>query len=457
MHETNSFNPKPTCVEDFVVTRGSDLLDDPGVAPFVNQGISIVAGLMAEAIPSGPVERETYDYFKGSLLRAIEDGGRFDGVCLFLHGAMVVEGVGDGENDLVSSVRGLVGPDVPISVSLDLHGNISPELADYANILVAYRTAPHVDKEETRKQAFGLLVDAIRGGYLPRTVVQKVPVMIAGDPAITSQKPASDLYALLPEIDKKEGILAASLMIGYSWNDTPSIGSSILITATDEQYLETAKSEAAELAAVYWGVRKDFHFTVPTGTIDETIGMAQACDEKPVFISDSGDNVTSGAAGDVPVFLERLIALDTQDVVLAGIQDPAAVEKCRAAGVGEKVQLEIGGKLDTINGRPLSVGGAVVTLTDGGAVVRIDGVDVILTSRRTSFTTIDGFNAFGIDPPQRSVIVVKLGYLFPELKAAAAKSFVAMSSGFASQKLDLPYKHIPRPIFPLDSEMIWGP
>ena len=457
MHETNSFNPIPTRVDDFVIARGDDLLDDPGVAPHCGGDVDIVSGFLADAIPSGPIEGETYQYFKGSLLRAIEEAGALDGICLFLHGAMLIEDIDDGEVDLLRSVRNLVGDEILISVSLDLHGNIAAEIAGLANICTAYRTAPHVDMEDTRGRAVALLIDSIRRSLSPRVVVQKIPVMIAGDPAITSEKPASTLYARLDDIDRKDGILNSSLLIGYSWNDSASIGSSVIVTASDVERLDVARSEAAKLAAEFWNVRGEFRFTVPAGSIDETIEMSNSCHETPTFISDSGDNVTSGAAGDIPMFIERLLALGTRKTVYAGVIDPEAVNACRKAGVGSKVSIALGGKLDTINGTPLAVDGRVVNVVDEGVVLAIDHIEVIVARRRTAFTTLDSFKAFGVDPMHREVIVVKLGYLFPELAAVAARSFIAISPGFASQKLDLPYKRIPRPIYPLDPDMTWEP
>ena len=456
-HETNSFSPQRTTIESFEIRRAEILYEDPGVKPFMGKDIEIIASLWAEAIPSGPVEMHTYSYIKESILDGLRKCGDVDGVCLFLHGAMVVDGIGGGETDLARAVRKLVGPDVLISASLDLHGNISPELADYANILTAYRTAPHIDREETRHRAFSLLVGCLQRGLKPVPVIVKIPVMIAGDPAITDEQPAADFYARLASIDKTDGILVSSLMIGYSWSDIPNIGSSVIVVAEGENHRGAATAEASRLAADFWSRRGDFCFTVPTGTIEESIRLAQGFEEGPIFISDSGDNVTSGAGGDVPLFVETLLDLGAQETVVAGIIDPDSVNACRRAGVGSDVRLSLGGKLDTIHGKPLSVEGQVIRLTGGGAVVSSGGVDIIIAGKRTAFTTMNSFDAFGVDPKNYKIVVVKLGYLFPELKRLAKHSIVAFSPGFASQTLDLPYKNIPRPIYPLDRDFDWAP
>lgn len=456
-HETNSFNPQPTCVESFNVRRADVLRDDPGVKPFLARGIDVVLSLWAEAIPSGPVEHRTYQYFKESILTELNACQPVDGVCLFLHGAMVVDGIGGGEIDLARAVRESVGPDVLISASLDLHGNINPELADYVNILTAYRTAPHIDREDTRNRAFSLLIDCLEKGLKPIPAIVKIPVMIAGDPAITDEQPASDFYASLPAIDEKPGIVTSSLMIGYSWSDIPQIGSSTIVVAENAASLGAARAEASRLAGDFWKRRGDFRFTVPTGTVEESIRMALESNESPAVISDSGDNVTSGAAGDVPRFAEALIDARAENSLVAGIIDRDAADSCRRAGVGSSARVSLGGKLDTINGTPLSLEGDVIGLTDSGAVLSCRGVDIIIAEKRTAFTKLVTFDAFGVDPKKYRIVVVKLGYLFPEIKGFAARSIVAFSQGFASQTLDLPYKHIPRPIYPLDTDFTWSP
>jgi len=456
-HETNSFNPKLTRIEDFRIKRNYELLSDESVKPFTAEGAELIPTLWAEAIPSGPVEGETYRYLKESLLRHIRDLKGIDGICLFLHGAMTVEEIGDGENDLVKSIREVAAADTLISVSLDLHGNISPELLEYVDILTAYRTAPHIDRMETRQRALSLLIACIKKSLRPTPVIVKIPMMIPGDPAITDAKPASDFYSELAEIDKTPGILNSSLLIGYSWADSPSTGSSVIVVAEEKRFRDQAYRKACQLAAEYWKKRNEFRFAVATGTIDETIRMAQSFDKKPVFISDSGDNVTSGAGGDLPLFVERLLSNEVKDAVVGGIIDPQAVDCCRIAGIGCSVELEIGGKLDRVNGLPLKVTGKVANLTDDGAVLSIGGVDVILTVRRHAFIMIDSFRSYGIEPEERKIVVVKLGYLFPELRQVAAESLIALSPGFASQSLELDFQHVSRPIFPLDRDFSWEP
>jgi microcystin degradation protein MlrC len=170
--------------------------------------------------------------------------------------------------------------------------------------------------------------------------------------------------------------------------------------------------------------------------------------------------VTAGGAGDNPLFVERLLAAGAPDAVVAGIADAAAVAACARAGAGARITLAIGGKLDRVNGRPLEVTGTVRHLDPAEAptfaVLQVDGVSVVLTADRRAFTSFAGFQQAGIDPLAHKIVVVKLGYLFPELRDRAPRAIMALSPGFTDLRVEaLPYRRVARPIFPLDREMEW--
>lgn len=457
-HETNTFNPVRTGLEAFKIQRGKSLLEDDAVRPLLASGIDVIPTVSAAAAPSGLIEREAYMQLKEELLGRIQAAERVDGILLFLHGAMEVEGVGDGETDLVKSIRQIVGSDILISAGLDLHGNITPELVSLADILTAYRTAPHIDVLETRVRAAELLAYCIRRGIRPVSVMVKPPVLLPGEMAVTNVEPAASLYRKLPEISRSERVLDSSILVGMAWGDAPNAGASVIVVAEDRDCTDEAYRKALDLAWEIWNERGKFCLDTPSGSIDETIEIACSYPRKPVFISDSGDNITGGAAGDVPLFVERLIALNAEDAVVGGIIDPAAVALCEEAGVGNRLKVEIGGKLDRVNGLPLEIEGRVTNISDGGVVVRIEGVDVILTTHWQAFTTLEDFRSYGIDPQEKQIVVVKQGYLFPELRRVAAFSLMALSPGFTDLQLgQLDYKSIRRPIYPLDKDFTWEP
>ncbi len=202
---------------------------------------------------------------------------------------------------------------------------------------------------------------------------------------------------------------------------------------------------------------------MPTDTIDGAIRTALKAPEKTVLITDSGDNITAGAAGDSTFVLERLLDHHVKDAVVAGIVDPEAAAECARAGVGERVKLTVGGRIDTVFGKPLLVSAEIRRLAHSkengrSAVVDVDGVHLVLLSVRRSFTAPEDFQEVQIDPLSHKIVVVKLGYLFAPLRKIAPRTIMPLTPGFANQLIEkLPYKNLHRPIYPLDREMTWSP
>ena len=457
-HESNTFNPALTPLDSFRILRGKELLKEEPARTLLSMGIDVTPTVYNIPFASAVVEKHAYSYLKSELIREIEKAGETDGICLTLHGAMIAEGIGCAEIDLLKTIRETVGKDVLISASLDLHGNIPVEMADYVNILTAYRTAPHIDVIETRKKSARILIEAIRKGLKPRSVIIRPPVLLPGEYVVTDAEPAASIYCMLNEVDGTPGIMDSSLLVGMAWADVSHAGASVIAVVEKDKYVKEARKKACKVARAYWDNRMKFRLEVESGSPEECIEAAKASDKRPFFISDSGDNVTAGAAGDIPIMVEELISNNVDDAVVGGITDRQAVNACREAGRGATVKLVIGGKLDKINGYPLEVKGKVLNLTENGAVIRVDGVDVILTANRAVFTSPENFMAYGIDVTKRKIIVVKLGYLFAELKKIAAQSMIALTPGFTNLSIEeLEYRNIKRPMFPLDKDFEWHP
>lgn len=458
--EATNFSPVPSTLADFVVYRG-EALGSSGRYPFLDElDAEFIPTLFARALPGGSVEAHTYQTLKGDLLARLAAIGPVDGVYLDLHGAMKVDGVDDAEADLASAVRAVVGPWARIAASMDLHGNITPVYVRSIDMLTAYRTAPHRDTEETRRKACQMLVDAIANDTHTQVACVPIPVLLSGELTRTDVEPGRGLWASLADIDQVPGVIDASLFVGFAWVDEPRAHAAAVITGTDATVIQ---QEAKKLARAYWAARHEFKFGTPVGSIDECIEWALAAKEACVFISDSGDNTTAGAVGDLPLCLARLLAQPVPSAVVAGIADAEAVAICAQAGVGATVTLTIGGKLDTVHGQPLPVHAQVLTLFDGDsergqqAVIQVHNVKVILTERRTAFTDVADFTQVGVDPLAHKIVVVKLGYLFPDLLRVAPLAYMALTPGAAAQDLArLPYRRIERPMFPVDAEMVWS-
>jgi len=457
-HETNTFSTLPTAYADFRAARGEALLDTP---PWQQEPghLTLFPICVAHASPSGLVTEDAFSRFVTEILDGLRAALPLDGVLLHLHGAMEVEHIRDGETAILRAVRDLIGPGPLIAVTLDLHANLAPDVVALSDIVTAYRTAPHRDVAATRERGARLLLDCLKSGVRPVTRMVKLPLLVAGEAAVTEVEPATALYARLPYYDALPGVLTSSILIGCAWTDSPHTSVSTVVTAADPAI---AEAKARELAAEVWEARDRFAIDSPTASIDDAIRMAYASPVRPVFISDSGDNPTAGAAGDVPVFLARLVELDARDVLVAGMPAQDAVTACFAAGVGGQVDVELGGKLDRVSGYPYRSEVTVKRLVPEAAgiprraLVSIGGVDVVLQSDRLPFTEMRHFHTMGVNPADYKAVVVKLGYLFPELRDYAPAHIMALSPGFGDQRLDrLPYRRLRRPIYPLDPNTAW--
>lgn len=447
--EACTFSPLRSGREDFRLVRGQALLDQYDFLS-EHEDVEYVPLVWARAMPGGPIRRELYEEIEAELVRRLEEAGPLDGLFLHMHGASHAEGLEDLEARLVGAMRRVVGEGCLISASYDLHGNPSAALVERLDLLTAYRTAPHVDEEATHARALDLLVRCLRQGWSPHLAWRRVPLLLPGELTSTLQEPGASLYASLPAVIREEGLLDASILAGYAWADEPRAGASVVAMALDA---EAAQRGADRLAEALWAARSDFDFGVPALPVDEAIQAALSAEGLPVVLSDSGDNPTAGGVGDVPFVLERLLALGVPDAVYASLVDSEAVATCALAGVGAEVSVGLGGKLDPAHGPPLEVRGVVEVLVDDQAVLRVEGVRVVLTSRRAVFHHLAQFERLGLSPRAHALIVVKIGYLVPELAALAGTALLALSPGAVPQDLSsLSYCHLDRPVFPLDGD-----
>ncbi|MCE5279700.1 MAG: M81 family metallopeptidase [Planctomycetaceae bacterium] len=454
-HETNTFSTMPTRYEDFGVARGGEV-KDAAWRQILADGHDVKQLMFASAGPSGRITRDAFDRIAGEMVEKIAAAMPLDALFLGLHGAMEVEEIGDGEGELLHRIRAVTGDEVFICGTLDLHGNLSPRFVHACDFLTAYRTAPHRDCAETTQRAVDLMQHCLGQNVRPVTELIKLPLLLAGEWAVTEVEPARSLYARLEEIDRVPGILTSSILIGCAWTDSPDTGVSVLVSGTDAA---AVKREAAGLAREIWSRREQFGPDVPVADVDETIAAALAAPQAPVFISDSGDNPTAGGGGDSTIILQRLIALGVKDAIVGGITDPAAVQACFAAGEGKEIALVIGGKLDDTFCKPLATRAKIIRLvTDSGAsgpraLVEIGGVEVVLQSDRWPFVMVWYFEKMGVDVFKKKIAVVKQGYLWPDVRDNAPLGLMALSPGFTDLRLDrLPFKHLKRPIWPLDKK-----
>ncbi|MHA6689809.1 M81 family metallopeptidase [Devosia sp. A449] len=458
--ECSTYNPVLAREADFRVLRGSAMLKDGYFDFLTHFPAEFITILHARAIAGGPVERALYERWKAEILAGLQAALPLDGVYLAMHGAMFVEDLFDAEGDFISAVRAVIGPDVVIAASYDLHGNISQKIIDSLDIFSTYRTAPHIDVPDTMRRAVTMLVRALRTGQRPVLAWAPVPVLLPGERTCTQDEPARSFYAQLQEVEDPTGIWDASFQVGYVWADEPRATACAVITGTDRAAMTAA---AQHLAQGYWDIRKDFVFGTKVGSIAECVGWAVSATTAPVVLAESGDNPTGGGVGDRAEVLAELIARNAQGVVFAGIADAAATEAAYEAGVGATLDLSIGGSLDPAS-TPVKAAAKVVFLletTDAArreAVVRIGGIDLVLTARRRPFHNLGDFTRLGLDPRTAKIVVVKSGYLSPDLGPLANPSLMALSPGVVDQFVErLERKHKTGQQYPFDKDFAFSP
>ncbi|OKL50664.1 M81 family metallopeptidase [Boudabousia marimammalium] len=472
--ESSTFTPYLSGEADFVVTRGDELMARFFWRDYTwAQAVDWVPVLHAQALPGGVVKASAYGAWKAEILEglaaAMREGG-LDGLFFDIHGAMSVEGLDDAEGDLISAIRAVIGSEPFVSASMDLHGNVSEVLFDETDLLTCYRMAPHEDALESRMRAAKNLVDRVlapraEDGSIvrPAKALMHVPVLLPGEKTSTRLEPAKSLYAQLPAVEVMPGILDASIWIGFAWADQPRCQAAICVYGDDDALV---RSVAADLGEQFWAAHDRFEFVAPTGSFAECLRVAEgsvAAGRTPFFISDSGDNPGAGGADDVTVALAGLLEWEPLrsgrfSGIYASIVDPVAVAAADAAGVGGRVDVSVGGKIDTRAPGPVEVAGAeVVALADdpmGGrvAALRCGGLVFVVTSRRHQYATAADFARLGLEPTAADVVVVKIGYLEPDLFEMQAGWMMALTPGGVDQDLlRLGHHRVSRPLFPFDT------
>ncbi|MFJ6325931.1 MULTISPECIES: M81 family metallopeptidase [unclassified Rhizobium] len=459
--ECSTYNPVLNEERDFRVLRGEELAAAPYFAFLKDYEGEFLPTIHARAIAGGPVARHTYEAFKAEFLERLKPLLPLDGLYLAMHGAMYVEGMEDAEGDWISAARALVGNDCMVSASYDLHGNVTQRIIDALDMYSTYRTAPHIDVEETMRRAVKMLTESLKTGVKPILLWAPIPVVLPGERTSTVDEPAKSLYDLLPKIDAVDGVWDASLMVGYVWADEPRCTAAAIMTGTDRTVLER---EANRLAKAYWDAREDFVFGCEIGSTEECVEKAIASTTAPVVLAESGDNPTGGGVGDRADLLAELIARGARGVIFAGIADKAATQACYTAGIGATLDLSVGASLDTKGSKPVRGSFTVKFLletaeaSEAQAVVSIGGIDLVLSAKRRPYHNIADFTRLGLDPHKARIIVVKSGYLSPELAPIANPNLMALSPGVVDQFVErLPRLRKTTPTYPFDKDFDFTP
>jgi len=435
---------------DFEYFSGEDIFKKLVVREvFTEKGYEVIPSIYAVALPSATVEYDTYMYYAEKILDSVRENPDLDGVYIFFHGSMEVEKIGSGELYLLKEIKKLVSEKCLFAISLDAHANITDELSDYADIVSGFKTVPHVDQAECQLRAARALVYCLERGIKPVTHTVRVPFLLKNDTLQTAYEPLKSLVEETVKLEESEDILCANLFLGHCWIDAPNTSASTVVTALDK---ECAERVAKELANKLWATRRDYRFLCEAELPEECVKRAMEGEEGRIFITDSGDNTTAGAEGDRTEILRLILAAKPEKpTCVAGITDGETVNSLWAARDGEEVSVAALGGLRAkvkshgeILGWTKEIIGKSLTLTIGN-------VDVVFTEYRSAFIEKGNFDCANVDLLSYRVVVVKLGYLFTELKPFADRELFALSDGASCVELArLGLTKIMRPMFPLE-------
>jgi len=476
-HESHSFAPMPTGWAEFqrpggmpALQRGAAMLDAVRPTSFPSAGAIAVAEEAGAEIaplvwcfanPAGPVTAEAFERIAALLVASLSDAldrGPLDGVFLELHGAMVAEGFDDAEGEVLRRVRAVVGPDVPIAASLDPHANMTSAMVDLADVLVPYRTYPHVDMKPAGARATRLLIQRIRRAKPWAKSFRQVDFLIPLGTQCTLVPPMGDVLEERARLEDAEGIAELAFCFGFPYADFPDCGVAVAAFAEDQTAADRATASLAR-----WIESREAEFA--GGVLPASEGVAQAIAlartaSRPVVLADTQDNPGGGGHGDTTGLLAELVRQDAQGAVLGLINDAESAAACHAAGEGATLPLSLGGRSD---GAPLAVTATVERLSDGRftgtgpmargnpaevgptALVRVSpGVRVIVTSRKTQALDQALFTHIGVRPSEQKIVALKSSVHFrADFQPIAAEVIVVAAPGpVVADPAVLPFKRL---------------
>jgi microcystin degradation protein MlrC len=493
-HETNVFAALPTTFSDFEragIAYGTECFTgaegtNAAFGGFLSgarrENQKLIPICSVWATPSGIVSTDAAQQLTNILtdgLREAAATGPIDGVLLALHGAMVTELDRDGDAHLLETARAIIGPDVPIVATLDLHANISERMVAAADVLIGYDTYPHIDMAARADEACTVLAQIVVGEITPTAALVKPPMMPTSQRMPTDNDPMRALIAKAHEFEAEPGVVNVTIAGGFPPSDVDECGFSVLVTTDNDP--ERAKAIAHSIATLAWESKDGFLGGVTTFDEAAVILQNQQTD-RPLVIVDIGDNPWTGGPGDSAELLRFLLHLGIEDAALALIRDPESVQRCLDAGPGAWVDLILGAKTDRLHGEPLRVRAYVRMISNGryindgpmmagvpvlletAAVIVVGpnaperGIMVLVTTRAETPIDLNVFRAHGIEPTKLRVIALKgKGHFRAAFEPIADRVVLVEGPGITGADLSrLPFAHIGRPIWPLD-EVEWEP
>lgn len=473
--ETNTFVSFPTGLDDY--RRGLWVEDgianataNPWSAPAKTwlaraqeRGWEVIESLHAFAEPSGITTRHAYETMRDRILADLEAAGEVDAVLMFLHGAMIADGYDDCEADFVSRMRKLVGTRTRIGIELDLHAHIDEVIVDAADIIVIYKAYPHIDYAERADDLFTLMAQTLAGEVEPVMALHDCHTM--GLFPTTREGPMVQFVADMKAAEGRDGVLSLSLNHGFPWADVRHAGAKMLAVADKD--IAIARRAAQDFGLRFEADRADA--ILPFTSLDAAIAAAQQPGDKPILLADTSDQTGGGAPGDTTYMLQAFIDAGIRNAVYAPLWDPLAVGICFQVGVGATLRLRLGGKFAPESGPHLDVEAEVLFLKKSAwqdqlqnervpigdiAVVRVEGIEILLVTRRTGVFSPTIFTHHSITLEDKQVIGLKNLYRHRDVFRPLTREqlFVATPGVCTPDWKSIPFTRIPRPIWPLDAD-----
>ncbi len=487
LHETNTFCKLPTTSASFA-ERGL-LFGDEAIAARKDNNTELAGFLdaaraydwhvthviSAHAQPGGPVTREAFDTLTAPIVAAaLAHQGPLHGILLGLHGAMVPDFCDDGEGELLRRLRAAIGHDIPVGITLDPHANVSRAMCDLANIIVSFKTYPHTDMRVAARHAADILQRTMRGEIHPVTLRVTRPMLEEANGGRTDVGPMIARLERARAYEQQPDVFAVSINGAFPNADIAEVGTSVTVTAQGDMARHAAF--ASDIADDIWAHRlqaiNQFH------TVQKAAELCKAypADTKgPIIVADYADNPGGGTYGDSTALLGALLDAGVQDACFGPMVDPDTVAQLQGHAPGAWVQVLLGGKTDPrFGGTPLALNCTLVSLSPDGnyvgsgamigglhrswgptAVIRVDGIEILVVSIRAQMLDLQQFKAFGIDPEKKRVVALKSMQHFRAAFEPIAGEVIVCDSG-ALCTVDyavLPFSKVPRPVFPLDRDM----
>jgi microcystin degradation protein MlrC len=489
-HEANTFCPHVTDLDDFCarqLLRGDAILENwqsmrteqAGALSVLTRrpDCEVVPTLLARAMSGGPVRADAFRALLDELLDRIAAARPIDAVLLVLHGAMMAEDDPDATGEMLAQVHALVGPDVPVLGTLDLHANVTARMVREATALIGYHTAPHVDMYETGQTAARVLIETVEGLITPTPALVRLPMLLPPENSTHNWGPLAEVIERGRELEREGALFAGDVLhVGVypvqPWMDTEDVASSVVVVTDGDPDL--ARTCAHELAELFWANRAGFVTElVPP---DEAVRRALRRGSGTVVLCDSADSTTSGSTGDSTAILGALLhAAPVAETVLANIVDPDAVARAMQAGVGATITLQVGGALSPQYYNPVALTAYVKTLSDGTftfkgpgmrgvphhmgrtAVLVQGGIHLAVMERGVSQWDPQLYRSLGLEPTDARIVQVKSPMAFrAAYEGIYDEVIVVAAPGAANPNLrSLNWERVPRPIYPLDLDAAW--